>query len=162
MGQLYAKISTRLHVIQWPRSDLENSCESGLFWPLKFEKIEKRVKIICSCTANLFTAKIAGFHCVHFPTALSLYFWHSVNACSGSLHSNWGAAKTCVYCGEKPAIFTTFSLQFLQLFHCNFLLLFYCIISRKNVVDQPGIEPGTFSMEISRSTNWSMNTWLRN
>ena len=34
-------------------------------------------------TANLFTAKIAGFHCVHFSTALSLYFWHSVNACSG-------------------------------------------------------------------------------
>ena len=89
-------------------------------------------------TANLFTAKIAGFHCVHFPTALSLYFWHSVNACSGSLHSNWGAGKTCVYCGEKPAIFTTFPLQFLQLFHSNFMVLFYCIFSRKNVVDQPG------------------------
>ena len=46
-------------------------------------------------TANLFTAKIAGFRCVQIPTALSLHFLQSLNVCSGSLHSVWSEAKTC-------------------------------------------------------------------
>ena len=38
-------MSLRLYVIEWPRFDIESSCENGLFWPLKFEKIEKKSKI---------------------------------------------------------------------------------------------------------------------
>ena len=32
-----------------------------------------------------YTAKTAGFHCVRFLTAVSLYFLQSLSACSGSL-----------------------------------------------------------------------------
>ena len=38
-------MSSEIHVIEWPRFDIESSCENGLFWPLKFEKIEKKSKI---------------------------------------------------------------------------------------------------------------------
>ena len=34
-------MSFSLHVIEWPRFGIESSCENGLFWPLKLEKIEK-------------------------------------------------------------------------------------------------------------------------
>ena len=36
-------------------------------------------------TANIFTAKIEGFHCGTNPTALSLRFLQSSTACSGPL-----------------------------------------------------------------------------
>ena len=67
--------------------------------------------------------------------------------------TDWRQVLHCNFYYFSTTIFTTFPLQF--------LLLFYYIFSRKNVVDQPGIEPVTFSMDISRSTNWSMKTWLR-
>ena len=38
-------MSFSLHVIEWPRFGIESSCENGLFWPLKFGKIEKKNKI---------------------------------------------------------------------------------------------------------------------
>ena len=45
LGSKYAKMSFEVHVNQWSRFDIESSCENGLFWPLKFEKIEKKSKI---------------------------------------------------------------------------------------------------------------------
>ena len=92
---------------------------------------------LCPNSHCTFTVLFAVTECMQWITALA--------DCRQVLH--------CIFYYFSTAIFTTFPLQF--------LLLFYCIFSRKNVVDQPGIEPGTFSMEISRSTNWSMKTWLR-
>ena len=75
------------------------------------------------CTVNFLTAKFAGFRCVHNPTALSLHILQSLITSNGSLH--FGEVQFF------PAIFTTFPLQLLLLFHCNFyhfpnaILLFF-------------------------------------
>ena len=65
-------------------------------------------------TANLFTAKIAGFHCVQIPTALSLHFLQSLNACSGSLQFDQK-------CSFLTAIFTKFHLHSANSFTMYFL-----------------------------------------
>ena len=55
-------------------------------------------------TANLFTAKTAGFHCVQFPTAVSLNFLQSYIAYSGSLHSNLIGRQPFNFCSLMTAI----------------------------------------------------------
>ena len=42
MSQTYAKMSFELCIIWWAKSDMENYGEYGRFWPLKFEKNEKK------------------------------------------------------------------------------------------------------------------------
>ena len=55
-------------------------------------------------TANLFTAKTAGFHCVRFLTVISLYFLQSLSACSGSLQLRWRVSEACIFCSLIPAV----------------------------------------------------------
>ena len=40
-------MATKLQVIQWSTSGFASSWEYGLFWPLKFEKNEKKGKSCC-------------------------------------------------------------------------------------------------------------------
>ena len=61
-------------------------------------------------TANLFTAKTAGFHCVRFLTVVSLYFLQSSSACSGSLQSNCKVAQSFIFCSLMTAIFKVWCL----------------------------------------------------
>ena len=73
-------------------------------------------------TANLLTAKIAGFHCVQIPTALSLHFLQSLNACSGSL-------QFYQKCSFFTATFTKFHLQSANSFTV-FFGKFNCILKK--------------------------------
>ena len=47
--------------------------------------IEKTLMATKNYTANLFTAKTAGFHCVRFLTVVSLYLLQSLRVYSGPL-----------------------------------------------------------------------------
>ena len=44
MSQTYAKMIFELCIIQWYKADMAIHGEYALFWPLKFEKNEKRCK----------------------------------------------------------------------------------------------------------------------
>ena len=45
MNQTYAKMIFGLCIIQWYKADMAIHGEYALFWPLKFEKNEKKCKI---------------------------------------------------------------------------------------------------------------------
>ena len=80
------------------------------------------------CTANLFTAKTTGFHCVQIPTALSLHFLQSLTTCSQSLQSSWSAAETLHFLQandnrlllQKLCKFSIVLMQILLIFECIF------------------------------------------
>ena len=44
MSQTYAKMIFELCIIQWYKADMAIHGEYALFWPLKFEKNEKKCK----------------------------------------------------------------------------------------------------------------------
>ena len=81
-------------------------------------------------TANFLTAKNAGFHCVHNPTALSLQFLQSIKTGSEPLHFDQVQLFYCNFYHFSTAISTIFPLQLLLLFHCNLYyfspVIFYC------------------------------------
>ena len=43
MSQTYAKMIFELYIIQWYKADMAKHGEYALFWPLKFEKNEKKM-----------------------------------------------------------------------------------------------------------------------
>ena len=45
MSQTYAKMIFELCTIQWYKAEMAIHGEYALFWPLKFEKNEKSVKV---------------------------------------------------------------------------------------------------------------------
>ena len=70
--------------------------------------------LVCCYTANLFTAKTAGFHCVRFPTVISLYFLQSLSACIGSLQLSWRVSKACIFWSLMTAVSAVTFLLSLQ------------------------------------------------
>ena len=81
-----------------------------------------------SYTANLFTAKTAGFHCVRFLTVISLQFEQSLIVCSEILQSNLKTWTNYIFCSHNTAISTIKKLHQLQLKCCNFdcFISIYC------------------------------------
>ena len=59
--------------------------------------------MVLSYTANLFTAKTTGFHCVRFPTVVSLQFEQSLTVCSGSLYSSLRTGINYIFCSKTTA-----------------------------------------------------------
>ena len=57
-----------------------------------------------TCTANLFTAKTAGFHCVRFLTVVPMHFLQSFSVCSGSLQMSGRVGKAWIFCSLITAV----------------------------------------------------------
>ena len=66
---------------------------------LYFPKNSTEWKIVAYLhTANLFTVKTAGFHCVRFLTVVSLQFEQSLTVCSGPLYSSLRTGINYIFC----------------------------------------------------------------
>ena len=96
--------------------------KGGLYFAKDLTTTQSFFCVLCF-TANLFTVKNAGFHCVQFPTVVSLYFLQWSTACSGSLMLKWRRAKSFHFCSLITAIFDAWYRLRLQLNLYNSIVL---------------------------------------